>query len=56
VIAREPGVGIIGGMDEIETDGSAFDLALDHVLQSFLGSGGLRRADSEDGPENRFCP
>ncbi len=43
VIAREPGAGIIGGVDELVTDGSAFDLALDHVLQSFLGSGGLRR-------------
>jgi GT2 family glycosyltransferase len=45
VIAREPGAGIIGGMDELETDGSAFDLALEHVLHSFLGSGGLRRGN-----------
>lgn len=43
VIAREPGAGIIGGVDELETNGSAFDLALDQVLHSFLGSGGLRR-------------
>ena len=43
VMARDPQAGMIGGVDELVTDGSAFDLALDTVLNSFWGTGGLRR-------------
>jgi GT2 family glycosyltransferase len=43
VTEREPDAGMIGGVDELVTDGSAFDLALDSVLNSFWGTGGLRR-------------
>lgn len=43
VIQREQNIGIIGGKDELECDVSAFDLALDYVLNSFLGTGGLRQ-------------
>ena len=43
VIRKEPGAGIVGGEDELESDNSPFDLALDYVLKSFVGTGGLRR-------------
>jgi GT2 family glycosyltransferase len=36
-------VGIAGGCDEMAGGGSAFDTAIDRVLNSFIGSGGLRR-------------
>jgi GT2 family glycosyltransferase len=36
-------VGIVGGRDEMVGEGSAFDTAVDLVLNSFIGSGGLRR-------------
>jgi GT2 family glycosyltransferase len=42
VFKREPDLGVIGGQDELAEKGSTFDLGLDHVLNSFLGSGGLR--------------
>jgi GT2 family glycosyltransferase len=43
VFDRETELGIVGGVDELESDGSAFSLALDYVLQSFIGTGGIRR-------------
>ena len=46
VIERETELGIVGGADELESDGSAFSLALDYVLQSFIGTGGIRRPAS----------
>jgi GT2 family glycosyltransferase len=46
VFDRETELGIVGGADELETDGSAFSLALDYVLQSFIGTGGIRRPTS----------
>jgi len=46
VIERETELGIVGGADELESDGSAFSLALDYVLQSFIGTGGIRRPTS----------
>lgn len=46
VCDREPELGIVGGVDELESDGSAFALALDYVLQSFAGTGGIRRQTS----------
>jgi len=42
VFKREKNIGIIGGRDELEHNGSAFDLALDNVLNSFVGTGGMR--------------
>jgi GT2 family glycosyltransferase len=36
-------VGIIGGQDEIDHGRSAFDIALDCVFNSFIGTGGVRR-------------
>lgn len=44
VLEREPEVGVVGGKDELESNGSAFDIALDSVLNSFSGTGGLRSA------------
>jgi cellulose synthase/poly-beta-1,6-N-acetylglucosamine synthase-like glycosyltransferase len=43
VILREPELGIVGGQDELESSNSAFALALNYVLQSFIGTGGIRR-------------
>lgn len=40
---REPDAGVVGGLDELMKSGSAFDLGLDYVLNSFLGTGGVRR-------------
>jgi len=42
IIQRENTFGILGGQDRLK-GGSAFDGALDIVLNSFLGTGGLRR-------------
>jgi GT2 family glycosyltransferase len=42
VLEHESDIGIIGGKDELEHNGSPYDLALDFVLNSFLGTGGLR--------------
>jgi len=36
-------VGIVGGEEELDSDGSAFDMALDYVLNSFIGTGGVRK-------------
>jgi glycosyltransferase involved in cell wall biosynthesis len=35
--------GVIGGEDNLVGDASSFDLALDYVLNSFLGTGGVRK-------------
>lgn len=43
VMQRESNIGIVGGEDELQHYGPAFDMALDYVLNSFLGTGGLRR-------------
>jgi len=43
VIESESNPGVVGGMDELEPNDSAFHLALDYSLQSFIGTGGLRR-------------
>lgn len=43
VFKREPGLGIVGGEDVLEHSGSAFDTALDSILNSYLGTGGLRK-------------
>jgi len=43
VFERESNIGIVGGQDELEQTDSAFDLALDEVLNSFMGTAGLRR-------------
>jgi hypothetical protein len=43
VMNREPDIGLVGGQDELVSVNSAFGLALDHVLQSFIGTGGMRK-------------
>ena len=43
IFSREDNIGIVGGKDELESKNSAFDLALDITLNSFFGTGGLRR-------------
>jgi GT2 family glycosyltransferase len=43
IFSREDNIGIVGGKDELEHNNSAFDLALDTTLNSFFGTGGLRR-------------
>lgn len=43
VLHGNPGVGIIGGRDEIDSGRSSFDNALDCVFRSFIGTGGLRK-------------
>jgi GT2 family glycosyltransferase len=41
-LERHPDIGVIGGQDEPVHNGSPFGLALDCVLNSFFGTGGLR--------------
>jgi len=43
VFEARPDVGVVGGQDQLAEGATAFDLALDHVLNSFLGTGGLRK-------------
>ena len=43
VFEREPDAGAVGGPDELIAAGSSFGLALDWVLNSFVGTGGCRR-------------
>jgi cellulose synthase/poly-beta-1,6-N-acetylglucosamine synthase-like glycosyltransferase len=43
VFDREPDAGIVGGEDDLISNGSSFNLALDCTLRSFMGTGGLRR-------------
>jgi glycosyltransferase involved in cell wall biosynthesis len=43
VIQRETNIGVIGGTDELEESDSTFELALDCILNSFVGTGGLRK-------------
>jgi len=42
VFEHESDIGIVGGEDILESKESTFDLALDSVLNSFIGTGGLR--------------
>ena len=43
LIAHETNIGVVGGRDCAGTNEPAFSIALDQVLNSFLGTGGLRR-------------
>lgn len=42
VLQHDPNIGAVGGQDILE-QGSSFDLALDFTLNSFFGTGGIRR-------------
>jgi GT2 family glycosyltransferase len=44
-LEREADAGAVGGRDVLAPSDSAFDLSLDFVLNSFLGTGNLRRGD-----------
>jgi GT2 family glycosyltransferase len=43
VFERETNIGVVGGLDRTEKNEPPFNIALDYVLNSFLGTGGLRR-------------
>lgn len=43
VFERETNIGVVGGLDQVGTDEPPFNVALNYVLNSFLGTGGLRR-------------
>lgn len=43
VIEHETNIGVIGGSDQLSEAGSFFELALDCILNSFIGTGGLRK-------------
>ncbi|RJQ45940.1 MAG: glycosyltransferase [Nitrospiraceae bacterium] len=43
VLAQEHNVGVVGGQDIQAENESSFNLALDHIFNSFIGTGGLRR-------------
>lgn len=43
IIQNNNNIGVIGGSDELGTSDSVFELALDCILNSFMGTGGLRR-------------
>ena len=43
VFEREINIGVVGGLDLAGTNEPPFNLALDYVLNSFAGTGGLRR-------------
>jgi GT2 family glycosyltransferase len=43
VFEREPDLGIVGGQEVLEHAGSDFDIALDCVLNSYIGTGGVRK-------------
>jgi cellulose synthase/poly-beta-1,6-N-acetylglucosamine synthase-like glycosyltransferase len=43
VLKLENNIGVIGGEENFLGDTSSFDLALDYVLNSFLGTGGVRK-------------
>ncbi len=42
ILSHQQNVGVIGGRDVLVSNNSSFSLALDYVLNSFLGTGGLR--------------
>jgi len=46
VFEREANIGVVGGKDRTGTDEPSLNVALDYVLHSFLGTGGLRRKGS----------
>jgi len=43
IFQSDPDIAVVGGPDILEHKGEAFDLALDYVLNSFLGTGGVRK-------------
>jgi cellulose synthase/poly-beta-1,6-N-acetylglucosamine synthase-like glycosyltransferase len=43
VFERETNIGVVGGLDRTGKNEPTFNIALDYVLNSFLGTGGLRR-------------
>jgi len=43
VFERESNIGVVGGQDQLGTNEPPFNVALNHVLNSFMGTGGLRR-------------
>lgn len=44
VFERETNIGAVGGLDRSGDNEPPFNIALDYVLNSFLGTGGLRRS------------
>ncbi len=44
VFEHENNIGVVGGLDRAGTNEPAFNVALDYVLNSFAGTGGLRRS------------
>ncbi len=49
VFERESNIGVVGGLDCTGTEEPPLNRALDYVLNSFLGTGGLRRQGSSVG-------
>ena len=43
LFSSDRGIGIVGGQDDLEPSESTFALALNYVLQSFVGTGGVRQ-------------
>ncbi len=43
VFERETNIGVVGGLDRAGKNEPPFNIALDYVLNSFLGTGGVRR-------------
>lgn len=43
VFERENNIGVVGGLDQVGANEPPFNVALDYVLNSFAGTGGLRR-------------
>lgn len=43
VFERKDNIGVVGGLDRLGKNEPPFNIALDYVLNSFLGTGGLRR-------------
>jgi glycosyltransferase involved in cell wall biosynthesis len=46
-VRRAPEAGMIGGVDELRKGGSAFDEALDWLLNSYVGTGGYRKPSGD---------
>jgi len=45
LFSAEPDLGIVGGPDDLEPSRSTFALAVNYALQSFFGTGGMRRGN-----------
>jgi GT2 family glycosyltransferase len=43
VFERESNIGVVGGQDQLGTNEPPFNVAMNHVLNSFMGTGGLRQ-------------